>query len=980
MPKSKKKKRDFQKVKLKVGKERRMGNETDLSFKTRTIKVTQALKDNSTRSEEAKTKKKLTFEDLMKRCDANKNRTQRLSAVEGLRELALATEGSTSQASFWRSKFCEVMRSVATLFSDPEPVVRQRVIQLCRTLFSVVGGCSINVDVFGTHLCCSMGHISDGIRRDTLAIFDILLEMCPESLMDKYCTIVPAFVRQLTSSGTLSPRNKISSQKYRAGVLLRLDKIVQIRFSDDPKTQGLSLCTPHRSQKPWIDWLASRRGEPQDYSEIDRYPKQLEKFIASVLPVIKDCWHDELTMENSAGPTYSVADSSCGGPLSQDSLPRIQTVVDLLYTLVECWRLTDLREPNLQDRFRKSHWFRTVFLGELRNLLLPQFPIAVTEMLVKGGRNQPSTGRKGRHNHGAAETDPSAQASSLQTSVLKLNLKVCEMMASFPPNQEDWPEIWVNPEDWQEEIVTFMLKNLKRCVKSGLITPAIRVLREIFFHFPYTDKVGRLLERAQNRFVSAHLLSVEKRKLLQLLDDLAFDLEQSSPYHAATAHLDGSPSRHELLGPYLQALPQIVLELCGVENVEEIALPLTTAMCYKDSTVLTEAVRCHMPQLLDNKTGPFAKLPKSCHYNLYLATNWAYFDVPVPEPILEQMESIIRHPNVDNAICRKFAWNFSDLYHRLQVKVQRDSSLTELRPLVEASEKSYRRFMFSLVVGHKTVELEAMDRANQPEIPGLTHVVWTCSLEQFEKHVFTMDSIFHNFRYFFKRHAGGSVNGSSSVAHVTEIMAQVWNVQIMKKYGSLSILTVWSALSHWRHMLRELREGDVLHIDNAPCPPNVKGEETWRGTVRDVLPVLKANKRSFTHLTFALLHSLVAMETGKEAVAVPAERMVGEMWRVVVSLMELSFRMLLDLLRVVTDFVQEQQSELESRRVVLLITKLLAAEEVDRHKVTYPQLLRPELEALVAAVKSVTADIETRQWWSSFVTALDLSSVANAGR
>ena len=64
MPKSRKRKNaDFQKVKLKVGKRLpKGGNETNISFKTRTIKVSQSIKDPSKTSNQPQTKGKLTLQ------------------------------------------------------------------------------------------------------------------------------------------------------------------------------------------------------------------------------------------------------------------------------------------------------------------------------------------------------------------------------------------------------------------------------------------------------------------------------------------------------------------------------------------------------------------------------------------------------------------------------------------------------------------------------------------------------------------------------------------------------------------------------------------------------------------------------------------------------------------------------------------------------------------------------------------------------
>ena len=82
----------------------------------------------------------------------------------------------------------------------------------------------------------------------------------------------------------------------------------------------------------------------------------------------------------------------------------------------------------------------------------------------------------------------SALSAWFQTSVLKLNLLVCEALAGFPPQEEGWPVAEPAQEDWHKVIVSFLLKNLSLCAGAELSRLVAPVLRRVFFHFPNTSE------------------------------------------------------------------------------------------------------------------------------------------------------------------------------------------------------------------------------------------------------------------------------------------------------------------------------------------------------------------------------------------------------------------------------------------------------------------------------------------------------------
>lgn len=134
---------------------------------------------------------------------------------------------------------------------------------------------------------------------------------------------------------------------------------------------------------------------------------------------------------------------------------------------------------------------------------------------------------------------------------------------------------------------------------------------------------------------------------------------------------------------------------------------------------------------------------------------------------------------------------------------------------------------------------------------------------------------------------------------------------VQSRYRALSVYTACGALMHWCRLMRtiELVSGNqMLHIDNAPLPPTVPNSEyhvtMWRKHVDEALPVFKARMRPFTELAFSVVYSIISFETAEEEVAAPEPAAVKTMWEVVIMVMKLSLKMLLDLCRVMSDFIQ----------------------------------------------------------------------------
>ena len=190
------------------------------------------------------------MQDLLRRCDPNKSCSQRLSAVEGFKELVLEV-GSGVLLSYMD----KIMVKVAVLLCDPERIVRQAVIKLCKSGFPLLCGQDCGFfDTVSTHLCLAMSHISDEVRHDALLLFDLLLETFPHRVIGGHCRLVPSLIDQINThvlTGTSKNRrvaftlgNVLSSQQWRMQVLQRLKMVVDTYVAKHSEDTTLVHCQP----------------------------------------------------------------------------------------------------------------------------------------------------------------------------------------------------------------------------------------------------------------------------------------------------------------------------------------------------------------------------------------------------------------------------------------------------------------------------------------------------------------------------------------------------------------------------------------------------------------------------------------------------------------------------------------------------------------------------------------------------------------
>ena len=140
-----------------------------------------------------------------------------------------------------------ILEKTSQLFADKDLVVRQNVIRLLKLIFSSLSSNQIApfFPLLSAHLCCAMTHIYEDIQRDSLSMFDLLLETYPDLVTNNSTQILPNFISQISKDyGTgqrstnqdgrkdrgrtlsVTPNSRISVHRWRSGVLARLHKLL----------------------------------------------------------------------------------------------------------------------------------------------------------------------------------------------------------------------------------------------------------------------------------------------------------------------------------------------------------------------------------------------------------------------------------------------------------------------------------------------------------------------------------------------------------------------------------------------------------------------------------------------------------------------------------------------------------------------------------------------------------------------------------
>ena len=230
--KKKQKKKDFQKVKFKVGKPLPKSlNETRATFKAKTLILKQQFQ---LEKEGPVSHRNLSWKELLAHL-GHYNPSIKLDAINSLKEMIVSNDDLI------QLEFNNLLENVCPLFTDRDYKVREAAMQLFKTLILLpfFGNKSVLqpfYSLINVHLSCAMTHSVESVQYSSLKLLDILIENLPDLVRIHAYGIFDNFIAQISNTSLKGDKRQLkndpykltSTQTWRHNVLSRLYKMLYI--------------------------------------------------------------------------------------------------------------------------------------------------------------------------------------------------------------------------------------------------------------------------------------------------------------------------------------------------------------------------------------------------------------------------------------------------------------------------------------------------------------------------------------------------------------------------------------------------------------------------------------------------------------------------------------------------------------------------------------------------------------------------------
>ncbi|XP_033761464.1 testis-expressed protein 10 homolog isoform X2 [Pecten maximus] len=643
MGKAKKKKKDFQKVKLKVGKQlKKADNVTTGSFQTRSIQVIQRLKSNDS---QPSTKRNLNIKELLTQCQ-HYSISVRHDALTGMRELL------TTYPDLIRSHLSVVLERTASMFSDKDAAVRQANIKLLKSVLPLVSERQITsfFPIISAHLCCAMSHIYDDIQSDSLKILDLFLDNFAQLVIGSSNQLLPNFIEQISSSKTtgdkkrtlnVNPNRKTTSQKWRSTVLERLHKLLtavmkyeltgKITPGQGQSQSGNLMSRPSCKMVRWErDCDCGHLPIPQTFlsrldssgvlirsSQISKKTATedgyaltgeggMEKFVQVLVPLLLECWVE------AEGSHHMSNKKGHSNLISQESLGIRGSVLQVIQLLWQCVHKNNL--PLMETMKNK-------YLSDFRSQFLQHFPYAVHQPAERTGK----------------EKKPK-QSSEIQPSATSLNLAVCDIMAHFMSLPADQSQKH-GASSWVSDIFGYLGDIVQ---EEGLSSQdqhtVMMIINRLLSRYQDHGCLDNLLLQMLNRYTSCHPLANQRKELLNFFSDIFMDHQFEDLINSNMAIT------------FLGTLPDMFFKsISNRQMAAQVLMVMKKAVCQsKMSTAAMDVIQSFVDQVLEKSSTVFTNLESSTQKRF---VELIYYVPPLQESSLSSIVRLCRCPQVPVDIC-----------------------------------------------------------------------------------------------------------------------------------------------------------------------------------------------------------------------------------------------------------------------------------------------------------------------------------------
>lgn len=692
MPKSRKKKnehKDFQKVKLKVGRKlQKADNVTNASFHTRTIQVTQKIKTAS--STEPSSKRKLNVGELLNQFQ-HYSTTTRVDAVMGLKDLL------SSHTSVIEPNLTTILERSAQLFVDKDPVVRQSVIKLLKVVFSSLSDKYMApfFRVMSAHLCCAMTHIYEDIQSDSLQVLDLLLDFFPKMVASNCSQILVNFIEQISRSKIIVNANtgkatqavsstsnlKTASHKWRAKVLARLHKLLTAIL--DSEADGRT-AEDEKSSVPCLKWrndevnrvcpypgsimLSWKRPGFQIRSNVTPTHKArsislsdeagLQGFAELIFPLLIECWveADSVNVLHEKGTKSLVV---------AESLPLRNSVVNVLQLLCQF-----IKNRYPMAFVAKNGWLTKLCLSDLRTHLMRSFPYSV---------------------HIPAKTKSNDNKHGLEEAVKNLNITICDIMTQFCAGNDRHEKGEVILTQYMEDVINGEVqdRNQMKCITD--ITGRL-VTNEN--GGDVDSLVGALLQR----YTRSHQLSTDKRVLFQFFSGIILDRAHQKKIGA------------DIIDNFMTSLPDLYLKVaCSNHQMAAQILDVMKTSACQNCWILLQQLNKFISRVAENSESNLLKQESSMQRKLL---ELIFYLPQIQKSSLKLLVSVLRKPKVAIETCQYF---LQILHHKFSTMKKTPENVA-----------NYISLMLSAVLGEDNSKV---NQANE-DSPHTSFIASSCSWDR----------------------------------------------------------------------------------------------------------------------------------------------------------------------------------------------------------------------------------------------------------
>uniref|UniRef100_A0A8C5QFS9 Testis expressed 10 n=1 Tax=Leptobrachium leishanense TaxID=445787 RepID=A0A8C5QFS9_9ANUR len=599
MTNKRKRQEDFQKVKLKVGKKKpKTANATDTNFASKTIRLSEQLKEDSALPTN---RRKLNITDLLSQMH-HYNAGVKHSALVGLQELL------SLHPSLIDTHISNIIAEVAAVFTDKEPTVRMAAVSLLKYLTPLIPQDKVApfFPLVSAHLSSAMTHIFVGIQEDSLKILDVLLDEYPDLLIDRSSMLLNNFLELIShqkcskevggekqSIWTLSinPNRKITSQKWRLNVLGRLKKFLHAlvkqaveRFPNNEHMESV-FSANKLSDISWTEYANGNQPiKVFSSSEQEKVPfrlrtlvgitgntdeglsstNNLKIFIQSIVPLLIECWIEEFSGDISGNLL---------NPVSHNLLLLVLSIISLL------WKLSEHQDPSQ----KMDGWLRKCYLKDFKHHFMKRFPYSLCETMTQKKKIK--------------SKDCVLTSNGLDN--LLLNLTLCDIMVSLAST-----ETLDEDAQWLAMIQVFVTEKLM--YGSNLNCKQLKGLLEV---------TSRLLNIQRNRATTEKLIHAvymvyQQKDLLFPVRSMLLNFFSKVYLKEEDICLNLGRSRSKVLSRWLSNLPLQLAQL-GTKNPNLSALMIEAiyTAAARSNKELLKSLQNAACQIYDPEDGAFMFLP-----------------------------------------------------------------------------------------------------------------------------------------------------------------------------------------------------------------------------------------------------------------------------------------------------------------------------------------------------------------------------------